>query len=504
MLGEQIYRRFSFEEIQSATNNFDDASIIGQGGFGKVYKGVIDDGGSTVAVKRSNPMSKQGVNEFRTEIDMLSKFRHCHLVSLIGYCDDSNEMILVYEYMIRGTLADHLHKKVGEDGNSPLSWVRRLKICIGAARGLDYLHTGTGVLQTVIHRDVKSSNILIDENWAAKISDFGLSKLGSTNQGFTDVSTKVKGTFGYLDPEYLLTLRLTRKSDVYSFGVVLMEVLCGRPALDPRLQWEQRSLARWTQQCIKEKRVSQIIDPNLKWEIFPNSLTTFVELANRCLHNYPKKRPTMSGVVTDLEQALAFQVRPDSSSIIEMEIFKDEWAYTKEESENVGQNDATTSVDDESKEQPYNQLVTHGDNGGQNDATTSFDDESKDQPYNQLEVTHGDIGGQNDAIISQDDEGGEQVYNPLVILPDIIYESTEREDQLCQLEVICGDNGGRNDASISLDNKSEAQAYNQLGVTHGDNGGNEDDSTKRTPQRRVLALDLNLTPFENDLEFLKI
>ncbi|KAM7485628.1 hypothetical protein LguiA_001637 [Lonicera macranthoides] len=302
MLGEQICRRFSFEEIQSATNNFDDASIIGQGGFGKVYKGVIDHGASTVAVKRSNPMSKQGVNEFCTEIDMLSKFRHCHLVSLIGYCDDSNEMILVYEYMIRGTLADHLHKKVGEDGNSPLSWVRRLKICIGAARGLDYLHTGTGVLHTVIHRDVKSSNILIDENWA--------------------------------------------------------------------------------QQCIKEERVSQIIDPNLKWEIFPNSLTKFVELADRCLHNYPKKRPTMSGVVTDLEQALAFQVRPDSSSIIEMEFFKDEWAYTKEESENVGQNDATTSLDDESKEQPYNQLeVTHGDNGGQNDAIISLHNEGRRQVW---------------------------------------------------------------------------------------------------------------------------
>ncbi|KAM7485630.1 hypothetical protein LguiA_001639 [Lonicera macranthoides] len=232
MLAEQICRRFSFEEIQSATNNFDDASIIGQGGFGKVYKGVIDDGASTVAVKRLNPMSKQGVNEFRTEIDMLSKVRHCHLVSLIGYSDDS----------------------IGEEGNSPLSWVRRLKICIGAARGLDYLHTGTGVLQTVIHHDVKSSNILIDENWAAKISDFGLSKLGSTNQGFTDVSTKVKGTFGYLDPEYLLTLRLTRKSDVYSFGVVLMEVLCGRPALDPRLQWEQRSLARWGPTMYQRKK----------------------------------------------------------------------------------------------------------------------------------------------------------------------------------------------------------------------------------------------------------
>ncbi|KAM7488617.1 hypothetical protein LguiB_026101 [Lonicera macranthoides] len=342
----------SFAEIQSATRNFDDALIIGQGGFGKVYKGVIDDGSTIVAIKRLNPMSKQGVTEFRTEIDMLSKFRHRHLVSLIGYCDISDEMILVYEYMIGGSLADHLHKKVGKDGNSPIFWVRGLKICIGAARGLDYLHTGTRILHAVIHRDVKSSNILLDENWAAKISDFGLSKIGSTNQGSTDDSTNVKGTFGYLDPEYLLTLKLSRFSDVYSFGVVLMEVLCGRPAVDPRLKWEQRSVARWAQLCIKEKRISQIIDPNLKWEIFSNSLTTFVELADQCLLSYPKKRPTMSEVVIRLEQALAFQERRiDSSNIIEVEFFND------------AQNDAITGRGNERDDQAYNQLeVIHGDN----------------------------------------------------------------------------------------------------------------------------------------------
>lgn len=316
-----LCRRFLLDDILLATNHFDDALVIGQGGFGKVYKGVIDNGTITVAIKRLNRTSRQGAPEFWTEVEMLSKFRHSHLVSLIGYCNNCNEMILIYEYMIQGTLAHHLHK-IGENGNnnSSLPWVRRLKICIGAARGLDYLHTGTDIQHRVIHRDVKSSNILLDENWAAKISDFGLSKTGPADQSCTHISTNVKGTFGYLDPEYFLTHRLTRKSDVYAFGVVLFEVLCGRRAVDVRLAEEQWSLAGWAQLCVKEGRVEHIIDPGLKWEIFPNSLNAFAQIANQCLDYSSKKRPTMAEVVAALESALALQQKRNSS-MIEMEIF---------------------------------------------------------------------------------------------------------------------------------------------------------------------------------------
>ncbi|KAM7462747.1 hypothetical protein LguiA_030868 [Lonicera macranthoides] len=315
LTSEQLCRRFSLFDIISATNNFDDALIIGQGGFGKVYKGIMDDGAITVAIKRLNPMSKQGAPEFWTEIDMLSKIRHSHIVSLIGYCDSHDEMILIYEYMVRGTLAEHLYT-TGKDGRTftpTLSWVQRLKICIGAAHGLDYLHTGTGIKHRVIHRDVKSSNILLDENWAAKISDFGLSKIGPTSHSCSQVSTKVKGTFGYLDPEYFLTHRLTRKSDVYAFGVVLFEVLCGRRALDVRLDVEQRGLAGWAQHCIKEGTLDRIIDPFLRGEISSNSLSTFVQIADQCLHIFSKKRPSVAEVVASLESALALQEREDSA-----------------------------------------------------------------------------------------------------------------------------------------------------------------------------------------------
>ncbi|MFS7966417.1 putative protein kinase RLK-Pelle-CrRLK1L-1 family [Helianthus anomalus] len=213
-------RIFSLGEILYATKNFDDEHVIGEGGFGKVYKGRIsgEEAGHVVAIKRLDSMSNQGELEFRAEINMLSKLRHCHLVSLIGYCDENKEMILVYDFMPNGTLSHHLHK-----ADTPLSWVTRLNIAIGAARGLDYLHTGVGTQYGVIHRDVKSSNILLDHNWSAMISDFGLSKISPTNQSNSFVDASVKGTFGYLDPEYFYTRKLTRKTDVYAFGVVLFE-----------------------------------------------------------------------------------------------------------------------------------------------------------------------------------------------------------------------------------------------------------------------------------------
>ncbi|KAL8471786.1 hypothetical protein ACS0TY_029131 [Phlomoides rotata] len=301
---ERLCRRFSLSEMQLATRNFSDGLLIGKGGFGKVYKGLIDNEQNTVAVKRLKPNSNQGAREFLTEIETLSELRHINLVSLIGYCSEGREMILVYEYMARGTLGDHLYNfaRRGVDASS-LTWKQRLDICIGAARGLDYLHTG----HRIIHRDVKASNILLDDSFVAKVSDFGLAKAEDRSKSQSHVSTKVKGTYGYLDPYYYSTRKLTRKSDTYAFGVVLLEVLCGRAAVDFGVPEEERMLTMWAKDNINKGEVNQIVASSLRDEILANSQKTFFGIIESCLHDEPKNRPTMSQVVLRLELALEQQ-----------------------------------------------------------------------------------------------------------------------------------------------------------------------------------------------------
>jgi len=291
--------QFSMREIKLATNDFHEALHIGTGGFGSVYKGSFIGGTTYVAIKRANPMSEQGVSEFETEILLLSQLRHHNLVSLLGYCNEDGEMILVYDFMANGSLHDNLHLRRRDQ--PPLSWNQRLEICIGVARGLHYLHTGTK--HRIIHRDIKTTNILLDHNRVPKISDFGLSKAGYSSL----VTTNVKGSIGYLDPECYESLKLSEKSDIYSLGVVLLEVLTARPAVSVGEDGEHVNLAEWTMSCLENGNVEQIVDPNLKENITKECFELYLGVVMKCLAERGAERPSIGEVLENLVLAMHLQ-----------------------------------------------------------------------------------------------------------------------------------------------------------------------------------------------------
>ncbi|RZC70233.1 hypothetical protein C5167_033352 [Papaver somniferum] len=288
----------SIQVLRNVTNNFSQENILGRGGFGTVYKGELDDG-TRIAVKRmeGGVMSGKGLHEFMSEIAVLTKVRHRHLVALLGYCLDGNERLLVYEYMPQGTLSQHLFNW-NEGVFKPLDWTRRLSIALDVARGVEYLH---GLAQqSFIHRDLKPSNILLGDDMRAKVADFGLVRNAPT--GKFSVETKLAGTFGYLAPEYAATGRVTTKVDVYSFGVILMELITGRKALDETQPEESMHLVSWFRRMhLSKENFSKAIDPTIDiTEETMVTIKTVSELAGHCCAREPYQRPDMSHIVNTL------------------------------------------------------------------------------------------------------------------------------------------------------------------------------------------------------------
>lgn len=289
-------QQFSLLELTNATNDFN--KRIGEGGFGAVYHGTLPDG-QAIAVKVRSMTSIQGVREFTNELTLLSKIRHPNLVPLIGFCPD--QQMLVYPYMSNGSLQDRLYGETS--GRKPLDWITRLNIALGAARGLHFLHTSSGC---IIHRDVKSSNILLDNSMLAKVADFGFSKY-APQEGDSMVSLEVRGTTGYLDPEYYSTQQLTVKSDVFSFGVLLLEIICGREPLNihrPRPEW---SLVEWAHQHFKDSNIQAIIDASIALSYTQEAMWRVLEIAVGSVALKGHLRPTMENIIRELEDALIIE-----------------------------------------------------------------------------------------------------------------------------------------------------------------------------------------------------
>ncbi|KAK4775249.1 hypothetical protein SAY86_010184 [Trapa natans] len=301
-------RSFTLAELKAATRNFKSDTLLGEGGFGKVFKGWIDDrsssrsgngssSGTPVAVKKLNSESVQGIIEWQTEVDFLGRLSHPHLVKLLGYCSENEELLLVYEFMQKGSLENHLFGRGAMV--EPLPWDIRLKIAVGAARGLAFLHTSE---KQVIYRDFKASNILLDGDYNAKISDFGLARPGPS-ESKSHVTTRIIGTYGYAAPEYVATGHLYVKSDVFGFGVVLMEMLTGLRVLDPQRPNGQENLVEWAKPFLSNKRkLNGVMDSKLRGKYPSAAAYQVAQLALNCLEQEPKCRPSMEEVVVTLEK----------------------------------------------------------------------------------------------------------------------------------------------------------------------------------------------------------
>lgn len=297
-------RVFSYAELKAATKNFRSDTVLGEGGFGKVYKGWLDErgasksgSGSVIAVKKLNAESDQGFEEWQSEVQFLGNLSHPNLVKLLGYCLEDKELLLVYEFMQKGSLENHLFGR-GSTAQ-PLPWEIRLKVLIGAARGLLTLHSSE---RQVIYRDFKASNILLDGSYNAKISDFGLAKLGPTASQ-SHVTTRVIGTYGYAAPEYVATGHLYVKSDVYAFGVVMVEMLTGLRASDGNRPSGQHNLVDWIKPHLSDRRkLKRIMDLRLEGKYPSKSALLLAQLALTCIGNEQRSRPPMKDVLETLER----------------------------------------------------------------------------------------------------------------------------------------------------------------------------------------------------------
>ncbi|KAF5204295.1 Receptor-like kinase lip2 [Thalictrum thalictroides] len=285
---------YTLRELEDSTNEFADENVIGEGGYGIVYRGLLKDN-SYVAVKNLLNNRGQAEREFKVEVEAIGRVRHKNLVRLLGYCAEGAHRMLVYEYVDNGNLEQWLHGDVGP--HSPLTWEIRMNIILGTAKGLTYLHEG--LEPKVVHRDVKSSNILLDRQWNPKVSDFGLAKLLGSDSSY--VTTRVMGTFGYVAPEYASTGMLNERSDVYSFGILIMEIITGRNPVDYNRPSGEVNLVEWLKSMVASRNAEGVLDPKMTEKPSSRALKRALLVALKCVDPDSHKRPKMGHVIHMLE-----------------------------------------------------------------------------------------------------------------------------------------------------------------------------------------------------------
>ncbi|KAH0684032.1 hypothetical protein KY285_021455 [Solanum tuberosum] len=285
---------YTLRELEISTNYFAEENVIGEGGYGIVYRGVMEDN-SKVAVKNLLNNRGQAEKEFKVEVEAIGRVRHKNLVRLLGYCAEGAHRMLVYEYVDNGNLEQWLHGDVGPC--SPLTWEIRMDIILGTAKGLTYLHEG--LEPKVVHRDIKSSNILLDKQWSPKVSDFGLAKLLGAEKSY--VTTRVMGTFGYVAPEYASTGMLNERSDVYSFGILIMEIISGRNPVDYSRPPGEVTLVDWLKIMVSNRNAEGVVDPKIPEKPSSRALKRVLLVALRCVDPNAQKRPKMGQVIHMLE-----------------------------------------------------------------------------------------------------------------------------------------------------------------------------------------------------------
>ncbi|KAE8688584.1 PTI1-like tyrosine-protein kinase [Hibiscus syriacus] len=322
---QPTWRIFSLEELHSATNNFNYDNKLGEGGFGSVYWGQLRDG-SQIAVKRLKVWCNKAEVQFAVEVETLARVRHKNLLSLRGYCAEGQERLIVYNYMPNRSLLSHLHGH--HSAECLLDWTRRMNIAIGSADGIAYLHHHS--TPHVIHRDIKASNVLLDSDFQPQVADFGFAKF--IPDGATHVTTRVKGTVGYLAPEYAMLGKASESCDVYSFGVLLLELVSGKRPLEKVSAFLKRPIAEWALPLVSEGKLSEVADPKLNGKYVEEELKRLVLVALVCADNRPEKRPTMLEVV----ELLKGESQQKLSELENNEVFKyPQFAVCNDESSGI-------------------------------------------------------------------------------------------------------------------------------------------------------------------------